>query len=109
MIFKFVLATASFLVAAWATPSPPPMQPLFQEHLEPVVLGELPDGSGRETTAILCTQCHSIGMVTSQRHTREEWDEIVSRMVNDFGLMASGEQRSEIAAYLAAEFGRSAA
>lgn len=66
----------------------------------------LPEGEGRELTAQVCTQCHAIGMVTSQRHDRAEWDDVIGRMVDDQGLSASDEDLAVISAYLAEHFGK---
>lgn len=74
----------------------------------PEVLASLPDGEGEALVATLCTQCHAIGMVTSQSHTREEWDEVIVRMA-DQGFWASEQDTAVIANYLAEHFGPEAA
>jgi cytochrome c5 len=106
MMFKSLVLPVGLFVAALAVASQPFAFPAPQDAPDPVVLGSLPEGPGRETTALVCTQCHAIGMVTSQKHTRAEWDDVITRMVDDFGLAASDDERSEIAAYLTAEFGK---
>ena len=73
-----------------------------------VDLQGLPEGVGQETTARVCTQCHAIGMVTSQKHDRDGWNEVIVRMIEDQGLSASEEELTEISAYLAEHFGREA-
>jgi len=41
----------------------------------------LPEGEGRALTQQICGQCHSVGIFASQRHTQEEWNEVIGRMM----------------------------
>lgn len=71
-----------------------------------VEVENLPEGEGRELTKQLCTQCHAIGMVTSQRHSKAEWGSVIDQMVDDQGLSASDEDLEEVLTYLTENFGK---
>ncbi len=43
----------------------------------------LPKGPGQETVFYTCSACHSIRLVTQQRLTRGDWDEVLHYMVDD--------------------------
>jgi virginiamycin B lyase len=65
---------------------------------------DLPDGKGRDAVQRLCSGCHALSTVTSQRHTADEWGDIIARMVNH-GLPATEDQQAEIQDYLARYYG----
>jgi hypothetical protein len=69
------------------------------------VLDAMPEGEGRETVALMCTACHAVGLITSQRHTREEWDDVILRMT-EMGFYASEEETAVIVDYLTENLGR---
>ena len=50
-----------------------------------------------------CSQCHDYSVVTSQRHTPQEWSDLVDKMV-DLGLTAPDDKVAEIKGYLARTF-----
>lgn len=50
-----------------------------------------------------CSQCHDYSVVTSQRHTPQEWSDLVDKMV-DLGLTAPDDKVTEIKSYLAQTF-----
>jgi len=54
--------------------------------------------------ATTCTQCHAQEMVTAQRRTPQEWDDILNRMAG-YGAMMTEQQRDEITVYLTTNFG----
>jgi virginiamycin B lyase len=61
---------------------------------------QLPEGSGREVVQVLCSQCHSLTMVTnSGGYTREGWKHVFSSMV----ALRPG-RADTVAAYLAQHF-----
>lgn len=64
----------------------------------------LPEGDGRDAVGRKCGQCHSLGLVTSQRHTRAEWESVLARM-GDRGFYASEAERGRIVDYLTRHFG----
>ncbi len=43
--------------------------------------GGLPEGPGRAAVYFNCTACHSLRQFTQQRMPRDEWDELLDRMV----------------------------
>jgi len=109
-MLKIVSFAAGLLIlAGGAAAAVHPAGPAQATAAPPAVdLQGLPEGVGQETTARVCTQCHAIGMVTSQKHSRDEWNEVILRMIEDQGLSASEEELTEISAYLAEHFGREA-
>ena len=53
----------------------------------------------------VCGGCHVPEMITSKRHTAEEWDDIIARMV-DHGAQANEAQQEQILAYLLRFYGK---
>ena len=41
-----------------------------------------PDGSGRDTLMLVCTQCHSLGKMVAAELTAEDWQFIVYDMIS---------------------------
>jgi cytochrome c5 len=109
-MLKIVSFAAGLLIlAGGAAAAVRPATPAQATAVQPAdEFAGLPEGVGRETTARVCTQCHAIGMVTSQKHSRDEWNDVIVRMIEDQGLSASEEELTEISAYLAEHFGREA-
>lgn len=66
--------------------------------------GALPEGDGRELVESLCTQCHSLNMVTAQKKNKREWEQVINRMVSS-GMEVTPEDADMIAGYLADHFG----
>jgi hypothetical protein len=65
---------------------------------------DLPEGEGKKTLEKVCTSCHDLGVVTSQRNTKETWQMIVDGMVQS-GATASSDEITTIVDYLAKNFG----
>ena len=96
-----LLITIPFLTSfngatAWAaepttTDPPPKVLPAAPEH---------------DLVAQVCTGCHVPETVVAKRHTAEEWDDIIARMV-DHGAMATDAQQDQILAYLVRFYGKS--
>lgn len=74
--------------------TPPPQKP------EPP-LTEIP---GKATTERLCSQCHTMESAIAQRHTREEWNGVIERMIGQ-GLVATDDELYEVSDYLAKNYG----
>lgn len=55
----------------------------------------------------VCSGCHVPEMVTAKRHTADEWDEIIAKMV-DHGARATEAEQDEILAYLVRFYGKPA-
>lgn len=65
----------------------------------------LPGGPGKELVETRCAVCHTLERVTVVKRQKGDWDHIVSRMYERWGVSAP-EEAQTIAAYLAAQFGR---
>jgi virginiamycin B lyase len=59
----------------------------------------LPDGPGKEIVQTLCSSCHSLSNITNDGYTRDEWQYLVSTMVD-----LPTEQAPVVLDYLAAHF-----
>lgn len=66
-------------------------------------LAKLPDGTGKELVATLCTQCHTLTRVVEEHETRAMWQDTLSSM-QDNGLEATPEQLAAVLDYLAKNF-----
>jgi cytochrome c5 len=51
-----------------------------------------------------CAACHAPEIVVAKRHTADEWDEIIAKMV-DRGAVATEAEQQQILDYLAKFFG----
>ena len=67
-----------------------------------------PAAPERDLVARACTACHAPELVTAKRHTPEEWDDIIAKMV-DRGAQASDTEQQQILEYLVRFFGPSQA
>jgi PQQ-dependent dehydrogenase (methanol/ethanol family) len=67
--------------------------------------GALPAGSGRDFTQKVCSQCHDIGRVAGQTHTRAEWRGIIDQMRAN-GMVLDDAGRKQVEDYLATALGR---
>jgi mono/diheme cytochrome c family protein len=65
----------------------------------------LPGGPGKELVETRCAVCHTLERVTVVKRQKGDWDHIVSRMYERWGVSAP-EEAQTIAAYLTAQFGR---
>ena len=59
----------------------------------------LPEGKGKDTTLRLCSQCHNINLLDKQRHSPDQWSDIVDDMVGR-GLNASDDDLETVNSYL---------
>jgi cytochrome c5 len=64
----------------------------------------LPAAPERELLVRVCTSCHAPELVVSKRHTPQEWDDIIAKMV-DHGAQATDEEQQRILTYLVRFFG----
>ncbi len=67
----------------------------------PVPSGGMPPGPGHDLTVVKCSQCHDISVVSSERHTRQQWASIIDAMV-ERGMTASNDEINQIEDYLTA-------
>jgi mono/diheme cytochrome c family protein len=65
---------------------------------------ELPEGQGKALVRTACTQCHGVDVIVSQSRSREDWTEVVSRMVGN-GAQLSDEDYNQVIQYLATYLG----
>lgn len=65
----------------------------------------LPEGEGRELTQRVCGQCHSVGMFATQRHTQDEWNQVIARMMAK-GMTEPEDDLYEISDYLVENLGK---
>ena len=70
--------------------------------------GELPDGPGKDLTAENCTICHGPELITMQRRSPAEWEEVVNRMMAN-GAMMPPDQYDQVLAYLGTYLGKETA
>jgi cytochrome c5 len=67
-----------------------------------------PAAPERDLVVRTCTACHAPELVIAKRHTPEEWDDIIAKMV-DRGAQANDTEQQQILAYLVRFFGPSQA
>jgi cytochrome c5 len=65
-----------------------------------------PTAPERDLVVRTCTACHAPELVIAKRHTPEEWDDIIAKMV-DRGAQANDTEQLQILAYLERFFGPS--
>ena len=65
---------------------------------------ELPEGQGKALVQSACSQCHGVDDIVSQRRSREDWQEVVSRMIGN-GAQLSDEDYNQVIQYLAINLG----
>ena len=65
---------------------------------------ELPEGQGKALVQTACSQCHGVDVIVGQLRSREEWGEVVSRMVGN-GAQLSDEDYTQVIDYLATNLG----
>lgn len=65
---------------------------------------KLPEGTGKEVTERVCAGCHGVETVTAERHSKDEWQNVVDDMVSR-GADASEAELKTIVEYLAKYLG----
>jgi len=65
--------------------------------------GPLPDGPGKAILLNVCTQCHRLDRVKLRGGTRQDWDDLLSHMLNE-GAPLSDEDYPVLLNYLARNF-----
>ncbi|MCX7794285.1 MAG: hypothetical protein N2257_07795 [Thermodesulfovibrionales bacterium] len=66
----------------------------------------LPEGEGKEIVQTKCSICHNLEIVISQRLNRDEWNDIVERMMRWGAPVETTEERKIIVEYLSTNFGK---
>lgn len=72
----------------------------------PILAGTnvFPDAPQRELVVRACAACHAPETVIAKRHSAQEWDDLIARMV-DRGAVANDEEQQQILEYLVKFFG----
>lgn len=91
--------------AVQTSPAPSTPAPVQAAPTQDSQLTEIP---GKATAERLCSQCHTLESVTNQRHTQDEWNGVIGRMIGQ-GLVASDEELYEVSDYLTKYYGPPAA
>lgn len=86
------------LVSAMATIAP--SVSAAQAHQDP-----LPTGAGKAELVSDCTSCHGIDVMITQKRTKAEWDDIMTRMVG-YGATSDAAKQKVITDYLRNHFGK---
>ena len=65
----------------------------------------LPEGKGRDVLGRMCTSCHGLEQVTSQRYSKKYWANVVDDMVSR-GATGSDDDLKLVVSYLSRNFGK---
>ena len=65
---------------------------------------KLPEGVGKQVTERVCSACHGIDIVVTERHDRAEWQKVIDDMANR-GADATDAEFKAILEYLTKYFG----
>ena len=65
-----------------------------------------PEAPERPIVVRACAACHAPELVVAKRHTADEWDEIIAKMV-DRGAIATEDEQQQILEYLLRFYGPS--
>ena len=65
----------------------------------------LPEAPAKALVVRACTACHQAPQIVAQRRTAEEWDTMVSKMV-DRGATLTDEEQDQVYDYLLKYFGQ---
>ena len=63
----------------------------------------LPEGKGKETVESVCSECHGLKQITEKRLTRDEWKELVNKMIEN-GAVIPPDDLDTVIDYLAKNF-----
>ena len=66
---------------------------------------ELPDGPGKATVQKICTSCHTLAVVVSQRRTRPAWQKVADDMTAR-GMNAEDQEVDAAVGYFTRFFGK---
>ena len=64
----------------------------------------LPDGPGKDVVVRVCTGCHEASPITRKRRNSEDWDYVISKMI-DGGAELTSQEQDVVHAYLVANLG----
>jgi cytochrome c len=95
MVFSFVVPMAATAADSQQTAKPPAPS---TAQTKPGT--DLPDGPGKDVFVRICGKCHSPNLVLANGHTREGWEDEITKMVG-FGAVGTDEDFTDILEYLA--------
>ena len=68
------------------------------------IYGPIPEGRGKDVVLNVCTMCHDLTRIKRSRHTMEEWEDVLSTMLNE-GAPLSDADFPIVLNYLTKSFG----
>jgi competence protein ComEA len=74
-------------------------------HVSRAQDSDLPDGDGKDLVENDCSSCHDLGVIVSQRNTKERWSTLVDLM-RSRGATGTDEEFQAIVEYLAKYLGK---
>ena len=86
----------AYLAANFGSNSPRPKFPTETSRGAPPASGasqQLPEGEGRAILQRSCIQCHDLETVTGKTASRDEWTQILTRMVDSGASVTPAEQQ----------------
>jgi mono/diheme cytochrome c family protein len=94
MVFSSFVSIAATPAYSQQTPKPPAPSPAQSKPG-----ADLPDGPGKDVVVRVCGKCHSPNLVLANGHTREGWEDQITKMVG-FGAVGTDEDFTDILEYL---------
>ncbi|MCZ6486472.1 MAG: c-type cytochrome [Acidobacteria bacterium] len=74
---------------------------------DPELVEAMPEGQGKQMVASICSGCHTLGSVLTQRRSSEEWAQTVNEMISR-GAQIFPEEVDTMVSYLGEHFGAQA-
>jgi hypothetical protein len=65
----------------------------------------LPEGEGKKVVEKICLDCHGAENFTNKKRTKEEWEKVVSDMIQS-GATGTDQEFDTVVAYLTKYFGK---
>ncbi|MBI4463349.1 MAG: hypothetical protein HY647_01475 [Acidobacteria bacterium] len=90
----------AYLAANYGPNSPPPSSPTQASGGSRSASGQqLPEAEGKSILLRSCQQCHGLETITEKTGSKEDWSEIINRMVS-YGVELSPAEQGKLAEYL---------
>lgn len=64
----------------------------------------LPEGKGKDVVESVCTQCHGLSNITSNRFSKADWQKVIEQMIAN-GASLTDSEITTVVEYLAQNFG----
>jgi len=78
---------------------------LAQDPAQEKAPDPLPEGPGKKELMRVCTDCHGVDQIIAKKRTKDEWNDVISDMVQK-GATGKDEEFDAIVAYLTKNFGK---